>query len=80
PFATADHQARNAESFGAVGAAILLRDDACTAERLEKEIRTLLDDPIQLKSMGDKALTQVPSSAVETIVEEIFSIVFEPPN
>ena len=80
PFATDDHQMRNAESFEAAGAAILLRDDACTAERLEKEIRALLEDPDKLKSLGDNALSQVPPSAVETIVEEIFSVVFEPLN
>lgn len=78
PFATDDHQMRNAESFEAAGAAILLRDEDCTGERLEKEVRALLDDPGKLKSMGDKALGQVPPSAVETIVEEIFSVVFEP--
>lgn len=66
--------------FEAAGATILLRDEECSGERLEKEIRALLEDPSQLKSVGDNALTQVPPSAVETIVEEIFSIVFEPPN
>ena len=55
PGAPRDHQTRNAEALVAAGAAILVPDHECTAERLEVELLALLSDPGRLAAMGAAA-------------------------
>jgi UDP-N-acetylglucosamine--N-acetylmuramyl-(pentapeptide) pyrophosphoryl-undecaprenol N-acetylglucosamine transferase len=55
PGAPRDHQTRNAEALVAAGAAILVPDDECTAERLERELLGLLSDPSRLAAMSAAA-------------------------
>ena len=55
PGAPRDHQARNARALVAAGAAILLPDDECNAERLGTELTALLGDPARLRAMSDAA-------------------------
>jgi len=55
PGAPRDHQTRNAEALVAAGAAIVLPDVECTAERLEAEVGALLCDRDRLASMGAAA-------------------------
>jgi len=55
PGAPRDHQTRNAEALVAVGAAILVPDAECTAERLERELLGLLSAPGRLEAMGAAA-------------------------
>jgi UDP-N-acetylglucosamine--N-acetylmuramyl-(pentapeptide) pyrophosphoryl-undecaprenol N-acetylglucosamine transferase len=52
PGAPRDHQTRNAEALVAAGAAILVPDDECTADRLEAELLALLADPGRLAAMS----------------------------
>ncbi len=55
PGAPRDHQTRNAEALVAAGAAILVPDAECTAERLEAEVGALLCDRERLASMAAAA-------------------------
>jgi UDP-N-acetylglucosamine--N-acetylmuramyl-(pentapeptide) pyrophosphoryl-undecaprenol N-acetylglucosamine transferase len=55
PGAPGDHQTRNAEALVAAGAAILVPDAECTAERLGTEVGALLADTDRLAAMGRAA-------------------------
>ena len=55
PGAPRDHQTRNAEALVAAGAAILVPDAECDAERLETELTALLSDADRLAAMGAAA-------------------------
>ena len=57
PHATADHQTGNAKWLSNTGAAILLPDDECTAERLKELVGALLVYEQSLVSADD--LSQV---------------------
>jgi UDP-N-acetylglucosamine--N-acetylmuramyl-(pentapeptide) pyrophosphoryl-undecaprenol N-acetylglucosamine transferase len=55
PGAPRDHQTRNAEVLVKAGAAIMIPDAECSAERLEAELGPLLSDPDRLAAMGEAA-------------------------
>jgi UDP-N-acetylglucosamine--N-acetylmuramyl-(pentapeptide) pyrophosphoryl-undecaprenol N-acetylglucosamine transferase len=55
PGAPRDHQMRNAEALVAAGAAILVSDAECNADRLAAELTTLLSDPARLAAMSAAA-------------------------
>jgi undecaprenyldiphospho-muramoylpentapeptide beta-N-acetylglucosaminyltransferase len=55
PGAPRDHQTRNAEALVAAGAAVLVPDAECSAERLEAELGALLSDADRLAAMGAAA-------------------------
>lgn len=76
PHATDNHQETNARAFEAAGAAVVLLDAECTADRLAREIRTLLGDRDRLQKMGQAARGLARPSAVENIVEAIFATAF----
>jgi len=76
PHATDNHQETNARAFEAVGAAVVLLDSECTADRLAREVRGLLGDRDRLKKMGQAARSLARPAAVETIVEAIFAAAF----
>ncbi len=76
PHATDNHQEANARAFEEAGAAVVILDTACTAERLATEMQQLLADPPRLRRMGEAARTLARPAAVETIVETIFAAVF----
>lgn len=77
PHATDDHQAENARAFEKAGASVILEDEACSSERLTGLIRDLIGDAGRLHSMAEAAAAQARPVAVETIVEEVFSLVME---
>jgi UDP-N-acetylglucosamine--N-acetylmuramyl-(pentapeptide) pyrophosphoryl-undecaprenol N-acetylglucosamine transferase len=56
PGAPDDHQAANAAVLVRAGAAVVLPDGECTAERLEAEIGALLRAPVRLAAMSQAAL------------------------
>jgi UDP-N-acetylglucosamine--N-acetylmuramyl-(pentapeptide) pyrophosphoryl-undecaprenol N-acetylglucosamine transferase len=72
PFAAADHQALNAESFAAGGAAVVLRDDRLSAESLAATLAACLE-PAQLARMR-AAAAHVPRDAGRQIVERITAL------
>ncbi len=55
PGAPRDHQTRNAQALVAAGAAIMVPDDECSAERLDSELTALLADAGRLAAMGAAA-------------------------
>lgn len=77
PHATDDHQEENARALEAAGASVVLSDEDCTTERLTSLVRDLVEDPGRLESMAAAAAAQARPVAVETIVEEVFSLVVE---
>ncbi len=73
PFAAAaeSHQLCNAQVMERAGAARLIRQDELTAERLAREIFSLLDQPQQLKTMEARALEMARPRAVADLVDLI---------
>lgn len=55
PGAPSDHQTRNARSLVDAGAAVLVPDGECDAERLDHLLRGLLEDPETLERMSEHA-------------------------
>lgn len=55
PGAPSDHQTRNAQTLERAGAAVLLRDDECNPERLDRVVSELLGATDRLERMGKAA-------------------------
>ena len=51
PNVTNDHQTKNAQSMVDRGAAVMVRQRECTAQRLMEEIKGILDDPQRYRDM-----------------------------
>ena len=69
PFATGDHQARNAQHFVRAGGAIMVRElDLADVPEL---VRSLLDHPARLREMGDAMLRAARPDAAEEIADEL---------
>jgi UDP-N-acetylglucosamine--N-acetylmuramyl-(pentapeptide) pyrophosphoryl-undecaprenol N-acetylglucosamine transferase len=71
PFATADHQAKNASWLVDGGAALMLRDDELSGGRLRALVDELLADPARLQRMRDAALELSMPDAAERIASEL---------
>jgi UDP-N-acetylglucosamine--N-acetylmuramyl-(pentapeptide) pyrophosphoryl-undecaprenol N-acetylglucosamine transferase len=72
PFATGDHQAKNAEFFAATGGAIMVRElDLHTVPDL---VRSLLDDPDRLETMGKAMLAAARPNAAEEIADGLVAL------
>jgi UDP-N-acetylglucosamine--N-acetylmuramyl-(pentapeptide) pyrophosphoryl-undecaprenol N-acetylglucosamine transferase len=72
PFATADHQTKNAHYFQAAGGAILIPEN--DLGRVPEVVRSLLDDPARRGDMS-LAMTRVAKpEAAERIAEELMTL------
>ena len=72
PFATGDHQARNAQHFVRAGGAIMVRElDLADVPEL---VRSLLDHPARLREMGDAMLRAARPDAAEEIADELVEL------
>ncbi|HOJ68570.1 MAG TPA: undecaprenyldiphospho-muramoylpentapeptide beta-N-acetylglucosaminyltransferase [Candidatus Hydrogenedentes bacterium] len=71
PHAADNHQELNARAFEEAGAAVLIPDAACDADRLGSVLRELLADPARLAAMAEAARSLARPLAAETIVERI---------
>lgn len=71
PHATADHQAKNAAWLVDGGAALMVRDDDLTGQRVRELIDPLLADPERLRSMGDAAIALAMPDAAERIADQL---------
>jgi UDP-N-acetylglucosamine--N-acetylmuramyl-(pentapeptide) pyrophosphoryl-undecaprenol N-acetylglucosamine transferase len=69
PGAPRDHQTRNAEALVAAGAAILVPDAECSAERLAAELTALLSDAGRLAAMSAAARELGHSDAAARVAE-----------
>jgi UDP-N-acetylglucosamine--N-acetylmuramyl-(pentapeptide) pyrophosphoryl-undecaprenol N-acetylglucosamine transferase len=72
PFATADHQARNAEHFVRAGGAIMVRElDFADVPEL---VRSLLDDPERRQKMSEAMLRAARPQAAAEIADELIAM------
>jgi UDP-N-acetylglucosamine--N-acetylmuramyl-(pentapeptide) pyrophosphoryl-undecaprenol N-acetylglucosamine transferase len=72
PFATGDHQAKNAEHFVRAGGAIMVRE--LDLDDVPELARSLLDDPARLRRMSEAMLKAARPNAAEEIAEELVAL------
>jgi UDP-N-acetylglucosamine--N-acetylmuramyl-(pentapeptide) pyrophosphoryl-undecaprenol N-acetylglucosamine transferase len=72
PFATGDHQALNAQHFVQAGGAILVRE--LELDRVPDLVRSLLDDPTRLVTMGTAMLHAAKPHAADEIADELLAL------
>ncbi len=74
PYATGDHQTKNARVFENAGAARLLSDEACTPEALCAAVRELTGAPETLRAMSAAAAGLDRPDALDRIVENTLEL------
>jgi UDP-N-acetylglucosamine--N-acetylmuramyl-(pentapeptide) pyrophosphoryl-undecaprenol N-acetylglucosamine transferase len=72
PFATADHQAKNAEHFVRAGGAVMIRE--LELADVPDRVRSLLDDPASLRRMGEAMRRVAKPDAAEEIAEGLMEL------
>jgi len=72
PFATGDHQAKNADYFVRAGGAIMIRDLAL--DEVPDRVRSLLRDSPRLERMGEAMLRAAKPDAAEEIAEGLIAL------
>ena len=72
PFATADHQAKNAEYFVRAGGAIMVRE--LDLEDVPDTVRSMLDDPTRLAQMGEAMHRAARPHAAAEIAEGLIDL------
>jgi UDP-N-acetylglucosamine--N-acetylmuramyl-(pentapeptide) pyrophosphoryl-undecaprenol N-acetylglucosamine transferase len=72
PFATGDHQAKNAAHFVRAGGAIMIRD--LELDQVPDRVRSLLGDRSRLERMGEAMLLAARPDAAEEIAEELMAL------
>jgi UDP-N-acetylglucosamine--N-acetylmuramyl-(pentapeptide) pyrophosphoryl-undecaprenol N-acetylglucosamine transferase len=72
PFATGDHQARNAQHFVRAGGAIMVRE--LDLEDVPDLVRSLLDDVPRRQKMSDAMLRAARPDAAEEIADELVAM------
>jgi UDP-N-acetylglucosamine--N-acetylmuramyl-(pentapeptide) pyrophosphoryl-undecaprenol N-acetylglucosamine transferase len=72
PFATGDHQAKNAEHFVRAGGAIMIRELEIAG--VPDLVRSLLADPPRLRQMGEAMLRAAKPDAADVIAEELIAL------
>ena len=72
PFATGDHQAKNAEHFVRAGGAIMVRE--LDIDDVPDLVRSLLGDPPRLQRMGEAMLRAARPDAADEIAEELIAL------
>ncbi|HET9418316.1 MAG TPA: undecaprenyldiphospho-muramoylpentapeptide beta-N-acetylglucosaminyltransferase [Chthoniobacterales bacterium] len=71
PYATDDHQTRNAEIFARAGAAILLKESEIQGDSLARKIKELIADATKLRRMSEICSRLAPKDAAERVVATI---------
>jgi UDP-N-acetylglucosamine--N-acetylmuramyl-(pentapeptide) pyrophosphoryl-undecaprenol N-acetylglucosamine transferase len=72
PFATGDHQTKNAQYFQAAGGAVLVPETELG--RVPEIVRSLLDDPRRLEDMSAAMLRVARPNAADEIAEELIAL------
>jgi len=72
PFATADHQAKNADYFVRAGGAIMVRD--LDIHKVPEHVRSLLGDEARLGRMSEAMLRVARPAAAEEIAEGLIAL------
>lgn len=68
PYATDDHQSRNADVFIRAGAAILVKESDISGDMLARKIRELISSPNTLKRMSEQSSRLAPKDAASRVV------------
>jgi UDP-N-acetylglucosamine--N-acetylmuramyl-(pentapeptide) pyrophosphoryl-undecaprenol N-acetylglucosamine transferase len=68
PYATDDHQTRNAEIYARVQAAILLKESELSGELLARKVQELIEDPEQIRQMAANSSRLAPKDAAGHVV------------
>ena len=74
PFATDDHQLRNAEDCARSGAAVVLKDDVCDGSTLVRLVDELLGDAVRLRGMADAATALGRPHAAAVIAADLLQL------
>jgi UDP-N-acetylglucosamine--N-acetylmuramyl-(pentapeptide) pyrophosphoryl-undecaprenol N-acetylglucosamine transferase len=69
PYASDDHQMRNAEVFSRADAAIVLREAELSGDLLARKLRELIGDPNKLQRMSENSGRLAPKNAAVLVVE-----------
>ncbi len=78
PFATDDHQSRNAEACATAGAAVVLADAACDGPALLRLVDELRADPARLAGMARAARALARPEAAATIARDLLNLMGHP--
>jgi UDP-N-acetylglucosamine--N-acetylmuramyl-(pentapeptide) pyrophosphoryl-undecaprenol N-acetylglucosamine transferase len=73
PYATANHQAANAEYMEKAGAAVVISDAELTGARLANEVGRLLADPTRLQAMARASAGLAHPEAAREIAREVLT-------
>jgi UDP-N-acetylglucosamine--N-acetylmuramyl-(pentapeptide) pyrophosphoryl-undecaprenol N-acetylglucosamine transferase len=71
PYAAMDHQSKNADSFVAAGAAVVINDNEAIPEKVGPVLFDLLNNPRKLKAMSNCAKSVSKIDAEDIIVNKI---------
>jgi UDP-N-acetylglucosamine--N-acetylmuramyl-(pentapeptide) pyrophosphoryl-undecaprenol N-acetylglucosamine transferase len=71
PYATDDHQSRNAEIFACADAAILLKESELSADLLARKINELIADAPRLRRMSENCAGLAPKDAAARVAATI---------
>jgi UDP-N-acetylglucosamine--N-acetylmuramyl-(pentapeptide) pyrophosphoryl-undecaprenol N-acetylglucosamine transferase len=74
PYATEDHQTKNARAVEKAGAAVVIPDDQLTGDRLADEVLELLNDGARLALMAQRARTLARPEAAERVAESVLAL------
>jgi UDP-N-acetylglucosamine--N-acetylmuramyl-(pentapeptide) pyrophosphoryl-undecaprenol N-acetylglucosamine transferase len=74
PHAAGDHQAKNAESLAAAGAAVFVRQEAADARRLADELARLLSDDAARIAMADAARALGKADAAQRVAADLLAL------
>ena len=73
PTAAADHQSANARALEAAGAAVNVPQAELTVDRLDAEVRTLVEHPDAMQRLAAAATARARPDAAETIARKILA-------
>jgi UDP-N-acetylglucosamine--N-acetylmuramyl-(pentapeptide) pyrophosphoryl-undecaprenol N-acetylglucosamine transferase len=74
PTAAADHQSANARALATSGAARQIPQRELTVERIDREVRALLDDPSRLEAMARVTASRGRPDAAEQIAKRVLAL------
>ncbi|HEY6759345.1 MAG TPA: undecaprenyldiphospho-muramoylpentapeptide beta-N-acetylglucosaminyltransferase [Baekduia sp.] len=73
PHAAADHQTANARWMADAGAAVVVRDEEVSAQKLDEVVRGLLGDPARLAAMAEASRGLARPDAARDIAREVLA-------
>lgn len=73
PHASADHQTTNARWMADAGAAVVVRDDELTPERLREEVDAIFGQPGRLQAMARASLGLARPDAAQVVAAEVLA-------